>query len=189
MTASRIAIDLPDWALALGARRERYATDDERIGLALALARENVERREGGPFGAAVFEEPTGRLIAVGVNSVRRYNNCTLHAETVALMFAGHAQGCHTLQRADGLSYTLATSCDPCAMCLGAILWSGVRRVLCSATRDDAFEVGFDEGPVFDASWQYAADREVEILHGVRRDEGRAVLARYVELGGFVYNG
>lgn len=188
MTAP-VVIDVPEWATALGKSREHYTTDDERIALAIALSRENVERDNGGPFGAAVFEEGSGRLVAVGVNSVRRLSNCTLHAETCALMFAGQAEGCHSLQREDGVTYVLATSCDPCAMCLGAILWSGVRRVLCAATRDDAMAVGFDEGPVFDESWKYLADRDVQVEHGLRRAEARAVLDLYVARGGVLYNG
>jgi tRNA(Arg) A34 adenosine deaminase TadA len=184
-----VTVELPAWALALAAERHVYATDEERMALAIALSRENVERRTGGPFGAAVFEEPSGRLVAIGVNGVQRHANCTLHAETTALMFAGQAVGCHTLHREDGVSYVLATSCEPCAMCLGAVLWSGVRRVICGATREDAMAVGFDEGPVFDASWEYLASRGVTRSAGVRRAEARAVLERYVALGGPVYNG
>lgn len=187
--ATSLVIDVPAWAIALGASRASYPTDDDRIALAIALSRENVQRNEGGPFGAAVFEEHSGRLISVGVNSVRRLANCTLHAETAALMFAGQAQGCHSLQRDDGVTYVLATSCDPCAMCLGAILWSGVRRVLCAATRDDAMAVGFDEGPVFDESWRYVAARNVEVQRGLRRADARAVLDLYVAKGGELYNG
>lgn len=187
--AATVIIDLPAWAVTLGNARERYQTDDDRIALVIALARENTERREGGPFGAAVFEEQTGRLVAVGVNSVRRLANCTLHAEMIALMFAGQAQGGHSLQRDDGISYVLATSCDPCAMCLGAVLWSGVRRVICAATRDDAMAVGFDEGPVFDESWRYLAERDITVQHGLRRSEAREVLERYVAMGGLLYNG
>ncbi len=182
-------IDTPDWAIALGDARTHYHTDDERIALAIALSRENVERDCGGPFGAAVFEEATGRLVSVGVNSVRRLSNCTLHAETSALMFAGQAEGCHSLHTEDGPSFVLATSCDPCAMCLGAILWSGVRRVICAATREDAMAVGFDEGPVFDESWRYLSDRNVQVQHGLRRAEARAVLELYVARGGMLYNG
>jgi tRNA(Arg) A34 adenosine deaminase TadA len=184
-----LIVDLPCWAAEIAARRTHYPTDDDRIMLAIALSHENTLRREGGPFGAAVFEEETGRLVAVGVNSVRRLVNCTLHAEMTALMFAGQAQGCHSLHRDDGVTYMLATSCDPCAMCLGAILWSGVKRVICAATRDDAAEVGFDEGPVFDDSWRYLAERQVSVQHEVRRAEAREVLRQYVQLGGLVYNG
>ncbi len=184
-----LVIDLPDWAVALGALQPAYRTDDERIALAIALSRENVERGAGGPFGAAVFEEESGRLVAIGVNSVSRLANCTLHAETTALMFAGQAQGCHSMPRDDGTTFVIATSCDPCAMCLGAILWSGVRRVLCGATREDAMAVGFDEGPVFAESWRYLEERGVTAVHGLRRAEARAVLDRYVAQGGLLYNG
>jgi len=184
-----LIVDMPSWATELAAERTHYPTDDDRIGLAIALSLENVLRREGGPFGAAVFEEESGRLVAVGVNSVRRLANCTLHAEMTALMFAGQAQGCHSLHRDDGVRYVLACSCDPCAMCLGAILWSGVRRVICAATRDDAMAVGFDEGPVFEDSWRYLAEREVSVQHGVRRAEARDVLTKYVAMGGLLYNG
>lgn len=188
MSAS-VVIDTPAWAIALGNARTSYPTDDDRIALAIALSRENVERDCGGPFGAAVFEDATGRLVSVGVNSVRRLSNCTLHAETAALMFAGQAEGCHSLHQEDGPSFVLATSCDPCAMCLGAILWSGVRRVICAATREDAMAAGFDEGPVFDESWRYLADRNVDVTHGLRRAEARAVLDAYVAKGGMLYNG
>lgn len=188
MSAS-VVIDTPDWAIALGQAYTSYPTDDDRITLAIALSRENVERDCGGPFGAAVFEESSGRLVSIGVNSVRRLSNCTLHAETAALMFAGQAEKRHSLYTDAGPSYVLATSCDPCAMCLGAILWSGVRRVICAATREDAMDVGFDEGPVFDASWRYLADRNVQVTHGLRRAEARAVLDRYVAKGGMLYNG
>lgn len=188
-TPPRVTIDLPPWVHALAAERDSYPTDDDRIALAIRLSRENVVRGTGGPFGAAVFEERGGRLVSVGVNSVQRLNNCTLHAETTALMFAGLALGCHTMQREDGVTYTLATSCDPCAMCLGAVLWSGVRRVLCGATREDAMAVGFDEGPVFADSWEYLAMRGVASEHGLRRAEARAVLEQYVADGGLLYNG
>lgn len=186
---SPLIIELPEWASELAAQRTHYPTDEERIELAIALSHENMRRREGGPFGAAVFEEESGRLVAVGVNLVRRLANCTLHAEMTALMFAGQAYGCHSLHRTDGVHYMLATSCDPCAMCVGAILWSGVRRVVGAATRDDAMEVGFDEGPVFDESWRYLAERRVSVQHGLRRAEAREVLRQYVEMGGLVYNG
>ena len=86
-------------------------------------------------------------------------------------------------------AHELFTSCEPCAMCLGATLWSGVHRVVIAASRDDAIAIGFDEGPVFAESYGYLRDRGVEVVHGVLRAEGRAVLQRYQDLGGPVYNG
>ena len=73
-------------------------------------------------------------------------------------------------------------------MCLGATLWSGVRRVLCGATRDDALRLDFDEGPVFDASYDYLAERGVEVVRERRRAEAAEVLALYRRRAGVIYN-
>jgi tRNA(Arg) A34 adenosine deaminase TadA len=86
-------------------------------------------------------------------------------------------------------THVLATSCDPCAMCLGATLWSGVKRVLCGATRDDAMLLNFDEGPVFASSWAYLRRKGLEVRRGVLREEAVAVFTLYRERGGAVYNG
>jgi tRNA(Arg) A34 adenosine deaminase TadA len=159
------------------------------MALAITLARENVERDTGGPFGAAVFEMAGGALVAVGVNSVIRLNNSTLHAEMVAFMMAQRRVGSFTLQAAGMPAHELVTSCEPCAMCLGATLWSGVRRVVYGALREDASRLNFDEGPVFPESYRYLEQRGIEIVRGVRRDEARAVLDRYRETRGRIYNG
>lgn len=158
------------------------------MGLAIALARWNVLEDSGGPFGAAVFERDSGRLVAVGVNLVVPLTNSALHAEMVAFMMAQARLGSYTLA-GDGMpAHELATSCEPCAMCLGATLWSGVRRVLCGATRDDALRLDFDEGPVFDASYDYLAERGVEIVRELRRAEAAEVLALYRRRAGVIYN-
>jgi tRNA(Arg) A34 adenosine deaminase TadA len=190
VTASRrLVIDLPEWVADLAGRQERYETDEERMALAIDLARENVLREGGGPFGAVVYEEQTGVVVAAAVNRVQQLANCALHAEVMALMFAQQRVGCHTLYTEGGTEYMLATSCDPCAMCLGAVLWSGVQRVVCGATRDDATEIGFDEGPVFPESLLYLRERGVRITHGVHREAATAVLQLYRDRNGAVYNG
>src|SRR5262249_558066 len=79
----------------------------------------------GGPFGAAVFEIPSGRLVAAGVNSVTRLQNCVLHAEVVALMLAQQRVRSFTLGPPALPAHELFTSCEPCAMCLGVTLYSG----------------------------------------------------------------
>lgn len=156
--------------------------------VALTCARENVLRGTGGPFGAAIFDADSGRLVSVGVNLVVPLNNSSLHAEIVAFMMAQAALGTYTLQSADLPPHELYTSCEPCAMCLGAVLWSGVRRVVWSATRDDADSISFDEGPVFAASYEYLRARGIEFRGGVLRDDGRDVLRLYGERGGPIYN-
>ena len=114
--------------------------------LAIALSRENVEHDTGGPFGAAIFERDSGRLVAVGMNSVVRLHNCTLHGEMVAFMMAQRRLGSFTLNAPHLPAHELVTSCEPCAMCLGATLWSGVRRVVFGATREDAAQARVRRG-------------------------------------------
>lgn len=182
-------VSLPAWVGGAVSFDAIYVTDEDKMRLAIRLADENIARGTGGPFGAAVFESGSGRLIAVGVNSVVRLNNCTLHAEMVAYQLAQKRIASYTLSAAGHPAHELFTSCEPCAMCLGATLWSGVQRVVIAASRDDAIAIGFDEGPVFSESYAYLKARGVDVVHGVLRAEGRAVLERYRAMGGPVYNG
>src|SRR5690606_24669768 len=185
----RIRIEVPAWAADLVDWDRAYASDEERMDLAIALARENVLREGGGPFGAAVFQSDSGRVVGVGMTLVVPLTTSVLHAGTVALMLAHERLASFTLRGPGMPAHELVTSCDPCAMCLGATLWSGVRRLVCGATREDAAAAGFEEGPVFPASYEYLADRGVEVVHGVRRAEARAVLELYLSRGGIIYNG
>jgi tRNA(Arg) A34 adenosine deaminase TadA len=183
-----VRITLPDWVDEVVNWERQYGDDEARMRLAIALASENVHRGTGGPFGAVIVEEESGRLVSVGMNLVVPRNNSILHAEVVAFMMAHRQVGSYTLG-APGLPlHTLVSSCDPCAMCLGATLWSGVRRVVCGASREDAERVSFDEGPVFPESYRYLASRGIEIIHGLLREESREVLERYAR-SGKIYNG
>ena len=184
-----LCIDYPAWVDSVVDWDRAYATDEERMRLAILLSRENVERDTGGPFGAAIFESESGRLVAVGMNSVVRLNNCALHGEVMAVMMAQSRLDCFTLRSDGGPAYELVTSCEPCAMCLGATLWSGVRRLVCGAGRDDALRLGFDEGPVFPESYEYLEARGIRVVHGMLRDEAAAVLELYRARSGPIYNG
>jgi tRNA(Arg) A34 adenosine deaminase TadA len=178
----------PDWLEQVVDRQAHYRSDEERMRLAIELARQNVLRGTGGPFGAGVFEATGGRLVAAGVNSVTRLNNSVLHAETLAIMLAQAHLGTYALGALEGESYLLVTSCEPCAMCLGATLWSGVRGLVCGAAKEDATAVGFDEGPVFAESWTYLERRGVRTARGVLRREAAAVLELYRDSGGAIYS-
>src|SRR3954462_5685635 len=184
-----VRVEYPDWVQSVVDFTRRYESDDERMRLAIAVSRENVERDTGGPFGAAIFERDSGRLVAVGMNSVVRYNNCTLHGEMVAFMMAQQRVGSFTLNSASLPVHELFTSCEPCAMCLGATLWSGVRRVVYGAGREDASKLNFEEGPVFPESYRYLEDRGITIERNLLRDEARAVLEMYRAKSGRIYNG
>ena len=184
-----VLLDRPAWVEAIATSGVAVADDAGAMRLAIGLARENVARRAGGPFGAVVFEDGSGRIVGAGVNSVERLGNSMLHAEVVALMAAEALLGSHTLRRPGGPARVLATSCDPCAMCLGAALWSGVGRIVCGAGRDDAARLGFEEGPVFEASWEYLGKRGIGVTRGLLAGEARAVFDQYRAAGGAIYNG
>lgn len=187
MIASAISIRYPDWVVGHVDWDRCYASDSDKMRLAIDLSRQNVLRGTGGPFGAAVFETATGRLVSVGMNLVVPLNNCMLHAEAVALMMAGDRVGSFSL---DGdVQHELVTSCAPCAMCLGAALWSGVRRIVCGARSADAERIGFDEGPVFQASHEYLSSRGIDIDPDVLRGEACEVLDLYAARSGRIYNG
>ena len=167
-----------DWSRPL-------ADDNERMGLAIELAARNVDAGTGGPFGSVVVEAGEGRLVGVGVNRVMPLGNSMLHAEAVAVMGAERRVGSFTL--ADR-PRELHASCAPCAMCLGAIHWSGVVRLVCGATREDAESLGFDEGPVFEESYRYLERHGIEVVHGIRREEAAQVMQAYLDRGGPIYN-
>ena len=183
-----VLVTWPEWIQETVAFGTRYETDDDRMRLAIELARQNVVRGTGGPFGAAIFERSTGALLSVGVNSVVRLNNSALHAEMLAVMMAQHRLGSYTLAGSPSASYELVSSCDPCAMCLGAVLWSGVGRMVTGADRDDATALGFEEGPVFPQSYVYLQERGVAVTRGVLRQEAASVLELYRRQGGQIYN-
>lgn len=186
---SIVQVDYPSWVEGAVDWNRRYGTDEEKLRLAIGIARQNVLASTGGPFGAAVFEVDTGRLVSVGMNSVVRLNNSTLHAEMLAFMTAQARLGTYTLAGAGIPAHELFSSCDPCAMCLGATLWSGVKRLVCGAAREDVEQLEFDEGPVFPTSYRYLEERGIQIVRSVLREEARDVLKLYQEMSGPIYNG
>lgn len=183
-----IRIRLPEWIEGMVAERGGgLATVEARMRFAIELSRMNIERRTGGPFGAAVFEADSGKVVGAGVNLVEASNCSIAHAEMLAITTAQQTLGRYDLGGGATL-YELVTSTEPCAMCLGAIPWSGVRRVICAARGEDACEIGFDEGakPVDWAGELHK--RGIEVIRDMLRDEARAVLQQYARTGGLIYN-
>lgn len=93
---------------------------------------------EGGPFGAAIIKE--GQVIAKAHNRVLASNDPTAHAEINAIREASKK-----LQSFDLSGCTLYTTCMPCPMCLGAIMWARISSVYYGATEKDAAKGGFDD--------------------------------------------
>jgi tRNA(Arg) A34 adenosine deaminase TadA len=188
MKSPRVVIEYPAWIHEIIEWDVTLATDVDRMRLAIRIAEENVQHGTGGPFGAIIVERASGRVVSVGMNSVVRLNNCTLHGEMIAFMMAQQRLGSYTLAAPGMPEHELVTSCEPCAMCLGAALWSGVRRIVSGAAREDASRLAFEEGPVFPQSYAYLEQRGIEFTRNVLRNEARDVLEQYRARGGEIYN-
>ena len=187
MRFPRVVLRLPDWVEDALADRV-YPTVEDRMRLAVELSRLNVSHGSGGPFGSAIFERETGELLAPGVNLVVGANCSVFHAEMVAIMVAQQMVGDFDLGGEDRPAYELVASTEPCAMCLGATPWFGVRRLVCGARDEDASDIGFDEGekPI---QWVQALERRgIAVVRDVLREEAASVLREYVENGGEIYN-
>jgi tRNA(Arg) A34 adenosine deaminase TadA len=176
---------MPEWiSREIDVETPRH-DDAARMRLAVELARRNVAHG-GGPFGALVVEEGTGRVVAVGANWVVQQRSSLLHAEMVAIAFAEARVGSHTLGEGN---HVLVSSSEPCAQCLGATIWSGVRRLVCGARTADAEAIGFDEGPRPGDWVEQLAARGIGVTLDVLRADASAVLAAYGANGGAIYNG
>jgi len=141
---------------------------------AVSLAVENVESGAGGPFGAVIVRK--GELVAEGVNLVTTQCDPTAHAEVSAIRAAGAALRTHTLAGCE-----IYTSCEPCPMCLGAILWARLDRIYYAATQDQAAAAGFDDSLFYEQIGRAAGERIVPMVRGLpeRADDPFRAWAAY----------
>ena len=179
-------LTLPDWIDAEVDAARLYASDEDKVALAIRLSRRNVELDTGGPFGAAVFDGD-GALVAVGVNRVVQHACSIAHAEMMAFLAAqGRTQRFRLND--DGRRYVLATSSQPCCQCYGASVWAGIDELLIGARSEDVEDLTeFDEGPL-PADWVGELERRgIAVRRDILRDEARAALKFYSEHGGLMY--
>ena len=190
MKKNSLTLSLPEWIDDfLKEYQFPLVSNEERMRFVLKLTLQNIEKTTGGPFGAAVFERESGQLVSVGVNVVLKQGCSAAHAEMMAIMLAQQELGTHDLGIAELPEFQLVTSGKMCAMCLGSVVWSGVREVLASAQPEDVENiVGFDEGPAPADYDQQLEKRGISIIPSFLRQEGCEVLQRYVDLEGVVYN-
>jgi len=129
-------------------------SDADHLQRAIALARDSMRENRGGPFGAVVVRD--GVVIAEGANSVLATSDPTAHAEVVAIRDACARLGTFRLDGA-----TIYASSEPCPMCLAAIYWSRLERVVYAAACDVAASAGFDDTFFYDELRLEPASRRV----------------------------
>lgn len=117
---------------------------DKFMEMAKKCAQHGVSHNEGGPFGAVIVDK-VGNIIAKGNNMVLANNDPTAHAEVTVIR-----EACKKLGTYDLSGCTLYTSCEPCPMCLSAIIWANIKEVYYACTREDAGKIGFRDDVIYD---------------------------------------
>lgn len=178
-----IKLPIPNWLNTWAdGIPDTFLDVNQRMSLVIDLARMSI-RNGGGPFGAAVFNQRTGELIAPGVNWVVPGKSSLLHAEVMALALAEQTLGSYEL--ASHGSFELVTSVEPCCQCLGVLMWAGVASIVCGARSEDAQAIGFNEGPR-SLNWeQELKQRGISLTREVTRSQAVEVLQSYT---GEIYN-
>jgi len=116
--------------------------DKQLLQKAIKIAIEGISQGRG-PFGAIITKDD--KIIAEGVNRVTLDADPTAHAEIVAIRTAAKALKTHNLE-----GCTLYASCEPCPVCLGAIYWARISRVIYAYNRHDAEKAGFSDKDIYD---------------------------------------
>lgn len=187
---NEVTINLPDWVyVKLASLPETFPTNEDRMRLIIELSQENIDHQTGGPFAAGVFEEETGKLVAVGVNRVMPLNCSSLHAEVVALSMAQKKLEVFDLGGPDQPRHQLVVNWRPCIMCYGAVIWSGVKSLLIAGSGPQLEEItGFDEGPFSDDWVEQLEKRGITVIDWVLTEEAIKVWEDFRDKNYHVYN-
>ena len=149
------------------------------MDLAKQKAEEGIKKGEGGPFGAIIVDK-NGNVISKGNNQVLKKNDPTAHAEINAIR-----EACQKLQTYDLSKFILYTSCEPCPMCLSAIIWANIKEVYYGCTKEDAGEIGFRD----DMIYEYLKGNQKDLiqLKEIDRKACLEVFKKYEDMGGVIY--
>jgi len=123
---------------------------------AIKIASDGIENG-GGPFGAVIAKD--GKVIAEAHNMVVVNNDPTAHAEILAIRHASEILKSHELNEC-----TLYTSCEPCPMCLGAIYWAGISKVIYACDRTDAERAGFSDKLIYEEIMMDPSNRKISFI-------------------------
>ncbi|MDD4250915.1 MAG: nucleoside deaminase [Candidatus ainarchaeum sp.] len=125
--------------------------------IALNEAKKGVSGKHGGPFGAVIVCD--NKIIAKAHNMVLKNNDPTAHAEINAIRIASKK-----LKTVNLDNCILYSTCEPCPMCLSAIYWSRIKKIIFSCSRLDAKKAGFDDKKIYDSFLKNKCLIEKEII-------------------------
>jgi guanine deaminase len=146
--------------------------DIEYLKKAIEIANRGMLTEHGGPFGALVVKDD--RIVGKGFNRVTASNDPTAHAEIMAIRDA-----CTNLETFQLTGCTIYSSCEPCPMCLGAIYWARLDRLVYSADRMQAMEAGFDDEFIY-KEIALPPDLRKVVTSRVELDESTALFERWI---------
>lgn len=149
------------------------------MNMALECAKKGIEEKKGGPFGAVIVDV-NGKIISSGSNEVLKRNDPTAHAEVVAIRSA-----CEKLNTYNLSECTLYTTCEPCPMCLSAIIWANIKKVYYGCTKADAEEIGFRDSIIY--NYLKEKDESIIKLKQIDREECIRVFEKYKKDNGVIY--
>jgi len=135
---------------------------------AIRLAAAHSASGRNGPFGAVVARGD--QVVGEGWNQVVESHDPTAHAEVMAIRAA-----CARLETHDLSDCVLYSSCEPCPLCLAAVYWAHIPRVVYAAGKEDAAGAGFDDADVYGEMTRAWAQRKVESVQ-LLHEQGRRVL-------------
>ncbi len=138
---------------------------------AIDLSIENVQKSNGGPFGAVVVKD--NRILAEGTNSVVKRSDPTAHAEIVAVR-----EACRKLNSFQLTGCEIYSSCEPCPMCLAALYWARPAKIFYAGTRNDAAEIGFDDTYIY-AQLMLSVERRAIPMKQLMRDQAQEAYRRW----------
>ena len=147
--------------------------------IAKKSAKQGFKSNEGGPFGAVIVDA-NENIISTGNNKVLKNNDPTAHAEIVAIR-----EACKKLNTYDLSKCILYTSCEPCPMCLSAIIWANIKTVYYGCTKEDAGEIGFRDDIIYD--YLKGNNKDLICLKQLDREECLETFKRYSEENGTIY--
>jgi guanine deaminase len=135
----------------------RMTNDKKFLAKAIEIAGAGIEDG-GGPFGAVISKD--GKIIAEANNKVVLSSDPTAHAEILVIRDTAKLLKTHDLN-----GCVLYTSCEPCPMCLGAIYWAGIKRVVYASERYDAAEAGFNDNLIYNEIALDPSERQITFFH------------------------
>ena len=162
--------------------KEKVATASKIIA-GLQKDMDSFTAKGSGPFVAAVYDDK-GNLVVKIANSVVNENCSNNHAEMNAIKAAEQKLGTFDLAPYNLKLYVTA---EPCMMCLGGIMWSGIKEVYYGVPSKDVERItGFDEG--FKPHWfREFKKRGITVYGNIEPELGEQELQRYVDNGKKIY--